>query len=296
MKKTAFFFPLALACLLPAYAGDAVMPEERVLELTLPLGFNIAGQAWNGGGKWENVSGFLTLSTGLTVEYGVSSWLSAFARWTPGVNMVSRMEGETGGLFNDVVLGLRGGILGPGAPLTALQRKDMRLAAALRFKAPLPSRDGSAGETDLHLWGTGLEVSYDYIFLPQFYVNAAAEFFYYPRQWANNPVLGGKGRIDLPLELKFELEPRGVFTLGSGFITLSAGLPVTYRMFTESKIDGVSLKNDRHRFSIGASFGAAFMTKIPFALKLFYAAPIAGKNDFASHDITLSGTLYLPIR
>jgi hypothetical protein len=295
MKKTAFFFLLVLGCLLPAYAGDAIVPEERVLELTLPLEFNIAGQAWNDGGKWENVSGLLTLSTGLAVEYGVNSWLSTFARWTPGVNMVSRIEDEPGGLFNDVVLGFGGGILGPGAPLAALQRKDMRLAVALRLKAPLPSRDGSAGETDLHLWGTGLEVSYDYIFLPQFYLNAAAEFFYYPRQWAVNPNLGGEGRIEPPLELKFELEPHGVFSLGSGFITLSAGLPLSFQMFTESSFNGIRLGNDHYRFNIGASFGITFMTKIPFELKVDYTAPVAGKNDYAGHAVTLSGTVYLPL-
>jgi hypothetical protein len=295
MKKTAFFAFLVFAGMLPVYADDAIMPEEHVLELTLPFAFSIAGQSWDGGGQWKNVSTCLTASTGLAAEYGVASWLSVFARWTPGINMVSRLGNETGGLFNDIVLGLQGGILGPGAPLAVLQRKDMRLAAAFRLKAPLPSRDGSAGETDLHLWGTGLEVSWDYIFLPQFYVNAAAEFFYYPRQWAVNPGLGGEGRIDLPLELKFELEPHGIFAPGSGFIILSAGLPFTYQMSAESKFNGLSRENDRHRFSIGASFGAAFMTKIPFELKLHYAAPVAGKNGFADHVVTLSGTVYLPL-
>jgi hypothetical protein len=271
------------------------VPEEHVLELTLPLGIGVAGQRWNGGGQWKNASRFLTVSTGLGAEYGVIPWLSVFFRWTPGINMASKAEGKNGGLFNDMILGFQGSVLGPDAPLAVLQRKDMRLAAALRFKAPLPSRDGSKDETDLHLWGTGLKVSYDYIILPQFYVNAAADFFYYPRQWADNPNLGGEGRIELPLDFQFELEPHGVFALRGGFLVLSAGLPFTYQMSAESKIDGRSLKNDRHRFTIGAAFGAAFKTKIPFDLELLYAAPVAGKNGFAVHAVTLSGTVYLPL-
>jgi hypothetical protein len=295
MKKTAFFFALAFACLLPAYAGDAVMPEERVFAITLPFRSDMAGQGWNGNGQWENVSGPTVFSTGLELEYGVIPWLSAFVRWAPGVNMFSRLDGEPCGLFNDLVLGLRGGILGPKAPLPVLRRENMRLTAALRLKAPLPSRDGSAGETDLHLWGTGLEVSYDYIFSPFFYLNAGAGVFYYPRQWAVNPNLGGEGRIDLPLELNVELEPHGTFSLRDGFVVLSPGIPLSFQFFPESSFDGTGLENERCRFSAGLSFGAVFMTGIPFEIKLRYAGPAAGKNDFADHVFTLSGTVYLPL-
>jgi hypothetical protein len=294
MKKSALFLPLAFACLLPVWAGDTIMPEERVLDITLPLRFSVAGQRWSGGFQWENASGPAVFGAGLELEYGVTPWLSTFARW-PGINMVSRLEGESYGLFNDIVLGLRGGILGPNAPLRALQKENLRLTAAFRFKAPLPSQSGSVGETGLHLWGTGLEVSFDYIFSSLFYLNAAADFFYYPRQWGNNPGLGGEGRIDLPVEMKFELEPHGTFALRNGFIVLSAGIPFSYQVSVESTFNGIPLGNDRHRFSIGASFGAAFKTAVPFDLELRYAAPVIGKNNFADHVITLSGTLHLLI-
>jgi hypothetical protein len=295
MKKSALFLPLVLACLVPARADDAIMPEEHVLDITLPFRFSMARHYWNGGGAWQGVSGPRVLSAGLELEYGVIPWLSVFALWSPGINMYSQMDGEPCGLFNDLVLGLEGGILGPGAPLPALQRQDMRLSAALRFKAPLPSRGGSVGETDLHLWGTGLKVSWDYIFSPMFYLNAAADFFYYPRQWADNPGLGGEGRIKLPLELKFELEPHGIFAIRKGFAVLSVGLPLSYQRFSESSFNGTQLENGRSRYSIGASFGALIMTSIPFAIKLRYDAPAAGMNDFASHIISLSGTLRLPL-
>jgi hypothetical protein len=292
MKAAVFFLLLAFAGLLPAYAGDALMPEERVLDITLPLRFSVAGERWTGSFQRENAFGPTVFAAGLELEYGVIPWLSTFARW-PGVNMVSRLEGESCGLFNDLVLGLRGGILGPNAPLPALQEENMRLTAAFRFKAPLPSQRESVGETDLHLWGTGLELSFDYIFSPLFYLNAGAEFFYYPRQWADNPNLGGEGRINLPAEMKFELEPHGTFALGDGFIVLSAGIPFSYQMSTESSFNGTPLENERHRFSIGASFGAAFNTAVPFDLELRYAAPVMGKNNFADHVITLSGTIHL---
>jgi hypothetical protein len=292
MKAAVFFLLLAFAGLLPVYAGDALMPEERVLDITLPLRFSVAGQRWSGGFQWENASGPAVFGAGLELEYGVIPWLSAFAKW-PGVNVVSQLEGESCGLFNDVILGLRGGILGPNAPLPALQKENMRLTAAFRFKAPLPSQSGSVGETDLHLWGTGLELSFDYIFSPLFYLNAGADFFYYPRQWADNPGLGGEGRIDLPLEMKFELEPHGTFALRNGFIVLSAGIPFSYQMSMESSFNGTPQGNDRHRFSVGASFGAAFKTAVPFDLELRYAAPVMGKNNFADHAVTLSGTVHL---
>jgi hypothetical protein len=293
MQKTAFFVFLVFVHLLPLHADDAIMPEQHVLELTLPFGFGIANQYWNSGSKWENASGPRIASTGLEMEYGAVSWLSAFARWAPGFNMFSKMDGENYGRFNDIVLGLRGGILGPGSPLAALQTEDMRLTTALQIKTPLPSRKESAGETDLHLWGTGLKVSWDYIFVPQFYLNAAAEAFYYPRQRAENPDLGGDGRIELPMDVKFELEPRGVFAVGDGSLVLSAGIPFTCQVYAESKFDGANLENERRVFSIGAFFGTAFMTEVPFDLKLLYAAPVAGRNGFAFHTVTLSGTVYL---
>jgi hypothetical protein len=294
MKKTALFLPLVLACLLPARADDAIMPGERVLDISLPFRFGIAQHYWDGNSVWQSAAGPRALSAGLELEYGVVPWLSVFALW-PGINMYSQIDGEPGGLFGDLVLGLEGGILGPGAPLPALQTRDMRLGTALRLKAPLPSRDGSAGETDLHLWGTGLKVSWDYIFFPMFYLNAAAEFFYYPRQWANNPNVGGEGRIDLPLELRFELEPHGVFAIKDGFAVLSVGLPFRYHMFSQSSFNGIQEDNDQHRFNIGVSFGALFMTAIPFEINLRYDAPVAGIHDFASHIISLSGTLRLPL-
>jgi hypothetical protein len=55
------------------------------------------------------------------------------------------------------------------------------------------------------------------------------------------------------------------------------------------------LGNDRYRFSVGASFGVLFMTGVPFEIKLRYDTPVVGKNDFASHIISLSGTLRLPL-
>jgi hypothetical protein len=294
MKAAVFLLLLILAGLFPAYAGDARMPGERVLEITLPLRFSIAGERWGSGFQRESVSGPTVFSGGLELEYGVTPWLSTFARW-PGINMVSRLDGKSYGRFNDMVLGLQGGILGPNAPFPALQSENLRLTAALRFTAPLPSQSGSAGETDLHLWGTGMALSFDYVFSPLFYLNAGVEFSYYPRQWADNPGSGGEGRVELPVEMKFELEPHGTFALGDGFVVLLAGIPFSYQMSMESRFNGTPQGNDRHRFSIGASFGAAFNTAVPFELRLSYAAPVTGKNNFADHIITLSGTVRIPL-
>jgi hypothetical protein len=294
MKKTLLFLPFVLACLFPVYAGDALMPGERVLEITLPFRFSAAPHLWDDGCQWQSFSGPTMVSAGLELAYGVNPWLSTFARWAPGVHMFSQMDGEPYGLFGDLILGLQGRVLGPGAALPALQKENMRLATAFRLKAPLPSRAESVGETDLHLWGTGLEVTWDYVFSPLFYLNLAADFFYFPPQWSVNPDLGGEGRINLPVELKFEMEPHGVFPVKGGAAVLSLGFPFRYHMFVRSSFDEIPEELIRFRLSLGTSFGALFMTPIPFELKLRYDAPLGGMNDFAAHAVTLSGTLQIP--
>jgi hypothetical protein len=274
---------------LPVFAGDAEAVSEGVLEISVtPAFFRIAPSDWDIGS-----APLLFINAGLGVEYSVIPWLSTFAAWAPGANMYSSLDAGTFGYLGDVTVGLRGQIIGPEAPVS---KEIMRLTTALEMKIPLPST-GDAGEPSNHLWGAGLEASYDFIVNQYFFLNAFAEAFYYPDQPSDNPNFGpGNMRVSHPLDLLFQIEPHGILPLKEGAIVLKGGLPISYAMSPATTKEKVGTFEMRHKISLGPVFTVAFTRmKLPFEISLGYAAAVWGKNDFASHDIILSGKMFVPL-
>jgi hypothetical protein len=274
---------------LPVYAGDAEAVGEGVLEISVtPMFFRIAPTEWDGGRAplsfW---------SAGLGVEYGIIPWLSPFVKWAPGINLYSDFDAGDFGYLGDVTVGLRGQIIGPQAPIG---KESMRLTTALELKIPMPST-GDAGEPDNHLWGTGLEASYDFIINQYFFLNGFMEIFYYPDQPSDNTNFGpGNMRVSHPIDFLIRIEPRGILPLREGALVLKGGLPISYSMSPETAKEKAAAIETRHKISLGPVFTVAFtQMKFPFEISLGYAAAVWGKNDFASHDIILSGKLFVPL-
>jgi hypothetical protein len=120
---------------------------------------------------------------------------------------------------------------------------------------------------------------------------------YFPAQPSSNINFGpGNRRVDHPLEVLVQLEPHGSWPLKDGAVVLKGSLPLTYGMSLESKRENVNLEDDSHNFSMGPVFTVSFTQfKVPFDVSLQYRAAVFGTRGFAAHDITLSGTIHLPL-
>jgi hypothetical protein len=163
MKHVTFALLIATLCnALPLFAEDAQALPEHELVITIAPIFSIATKEWN------NSRELLFINAGLALEYGIANWISLFAQWIPGVNLYSSLNTGDYGYFNDLNFGLRTQIIGTKAPV---KREDMRLLLAAQLAAPLPTRENSAGEPDNHLWGSGLQIDYDYVFNAYFFLS-----------------------------------------------------------------------------------------------------------------------------
>jgi hypothetical protein len=280
---------LILSASLPLHAEDAQAVPNQVLKTTIAPYFSIAPSEWGN----TNRAPLLFLNAGLAVEYGVTSWLSPFVSWIPGANVFSSLDAGDFGLFGDLDLGLRGQIIGSLAPIS---RENMRLSVALEMKAPLPSGSETAAEPAHHLWGAGIEINYDYIFNPYFFLSFHTEAIHYPPQPLENMNFGpGDRRVNHPLDFLVQLEPHGSYPINDS-VVLKGSLPLTYSMSLESTREGNKLDDASQRFTLGPVFTASFTQfTIPFDLSIQYRAAVYGTGGFASHDVILSGTLYIPI-
>jgi hypothetical protein len=292
MKLTPVILISALWALaaFPARGEEAALIPEKNLRLSLAPAFGFQVQEWDGmeGGKVK------LFNTGMGAEYGVKDWLSAQALWIPGANLWSGTEdGSSYGYFNDMFLGGKAGIIGDTG---LIRRDDMRLAAAVGIKAPLPAKPDSGREGDLHLWGSALRVYYDYIFTPFFYLNGYLEGVYYPEQWANQRAYSSRV-VYHPLEITLELDSRFRYALEGPGMELHWGLPLAYSAAPWINRNGQGPEQEaQHRFSLGLFFTASFVRMAyPFDLTLKYLAPLAGKNDQPVQRIILTGRVNFPL-
>jgi hypothetical protein len=289
--KTPAALLLFAACVFTAYPEDAFIVPQDILRLTIAPSYNFADRAW--GGDWKPGNQPRYFNVGLALEYGLSGWISAFADWTPGVNLWSSIKplttgGGKMGYFADAFLGIKLGILGSEAPL---KTEKMRFSAALGVHEAFPSRKNSIYEIDTHLWGLGLRLYYDYIVNPHFFINVYTEFLYNPEQKSDS-VNFGKVRVDHPVDMTFEIEPQGSYPLGqTGAVIIKGGLPFTYAASPRSKLKGIgSVDDEKHNFTIGFAVSLRFTDfQFPFEIKLQHRLPVAGKNDFATDSVILSG-------
>jgi hypothetical protein len=275
---------------LPLYAEEARLAGEDVLKLVLTPSYNFASQRWGNSGKQE--SGKLQyFNIGMDIEYGVASWISALAGWTPGANAWSKMDDDSkAGYFSDVFLGTKLGIIGREA---LIENEDMRFSAAVGIHDPLPSGKNSTYVTDTHRWGAGLRLYYDDMFNPSIFVNVYTEVLYNPEQKSDNPNYKEE-RVKHPFDFAFEIEPQGNHPVGPG-ISLHWGLPLRYTMSPASKLRGNSAmeKDEKHNFSVGSAFGVFFSDlAAPFELRVHYLIPVAGRNDAVLTRVGLSGRIF----
>jgi hypothetical protein len=275
-----------------AFGEEAQVLGEQTLRFTLAPSFGFQVQEWD----WEGVDTgkVMVFSVGPGVEYGIANWLDLRLLWLPGVNAWSQMEnGGAYGIFQDMTLGLKAGIIGQHA-LTASEQH--LLSAAAGIKLPFPSAKDSLREGDQHLWGTVIQVYYDFIATPIFTFNVFAEGIVYPSQYADTPNYAPR-TVKHPVDLRFELEPRFQYPIEKAGINLLWGIPLAF------SVSPVLNSNDNDAaavacsFNPGAWFGVGFTrTPVPIEVTAHYAAALVGINAEPLHRVSLIGRVTIPLK
>jgi hypothetical protein len=185
---------------------------------------------------------------------------------------------------------MKGGILGENA-LIAVDK--MQFSAALGMKVPLPSREDSIREPDQHLWGTVIQLYYDYVFHPIFTLNAFMEWNIYPYQWADTPNYA-EGAVGHYFDMVGELEGRFQYPLETAGLNLYWGVPLRFSLAPFINTNDANAGDLQYCFTTGLYAGLGFMrTPEPIELFVRYAAPAAGKNDQPIHRVSLLGRVAL---
>jgi hypothetical protein len=290
MKKTRIFCIALLLCFCLgfAWAEETELVPSRTIRLSLAPSFGFQLQKWEG----LDAEKVMAFNTGLGLEYSVNDWIGVQALWIPGVNAWSSTEnGGTYGLLSDIYGGPKFSMIGSASPI---KREDMRLAIAAGLIMPLPSTDSSGFEGDRHLWGSSLEVYFDYIFTEVFYLNLYTQMVFYPDQRYIGPNYFTRS-VFHPLDLSFELEPRFRHEAGNG-VVLHWGLPVNFSVAPWLNYNDADREGTELCLSAGAFFTASFTSpRVPFDISARYTAPAWGRYVQPVHRVDLTGRIYFKL-
>jgi hypothetical protein len=278
-----------------AFAEDSTLVPEHQVRVTLAPAFGFQVEEWEWlGAPGDNSVTLFNLGAG--VEFSPVSWVGAQILWTPGANVWSDIEGGDYGAFSDVYVGIKTVILaGENAIVNREKFEKIRLAAALGIVIPTPRVKDSIREPAQHLYGSSVQVFFDYIFHPIFTANAFLEAIYYPWQYADTPQFT-QGAVNHPVDMNIELEGRFQYPLPNAGLVLRWGVP--FRFFVAPVYNDLDsyAPGEQYRFTVGAWFGVTF-TNAPIPIDVFvkYSAPVAGKNDQGVHTVSLVGRFAIDI-
>lgn len=319
MKKITL---MALVCLLLAssfaFADDAIVLPAGVGRFYVANTYAFANGDYNADGEYteyaDGAGAFKVYNLGLALEYGVTDWISAAVQWAPGINVWSERD-EMSGLSEqnlnglaDIFVGAKIQIVGEKAPV---QNSLVRFAIAPGVKIPLPGVDmqeqlatvmsGSGdpvtvAQADKHLFALGARFYFDYIINKLFFMNLYSEFTYYPIEGDYQdtaPMPPDNSKIAYGYQLVLEAEPHFDYMLDNG-IRISAGLPVTYVMTPNIKVDGTEVDDSATSVLKLAPSVSAFLTQLPLPLefKLGYSFPVLGVNVPGTNALTFQAKAY----
>jgi len=252
---------------------------------------------------------------GLALEYGVTDWISAAIQWAPGVNLWTERDALAAGSetnlagMADIFAGAKFLIVGEKAPV---QNSTIRFAVAPGVKIPLPGTDMqeqlanimdldpdtavTVAQADKHLFALGARAYFDYIINTMFFVDLYSEFTYYPLEGDYqdvSPMPTSTSKIAYGYQFVLEAEPHFDYMTDAG-IRLSAGLPLTYVVTPNYKVDDTEVADTGTTVLKIAPSVSALLTKTPLPLefKLGYSLPLMGTNTYATNSVTFQAKAY----
>jgi len=271
----------------------------------------------NGNRTDEEVFPTRMFNLGFALEYGINSWITAAAQWTPGINLWSDVTGVNGEIagMGDLFLGAKIQIAGPAAPVAS---DTFRLAFGPGLKIPLSSPDfrGEVGRStpnlarlDNHVLGVGLRTYLDWVVSEFFYLNFYNEFLFYPMSGsfsnlglreAAQVAMGAAPNADVNFgyDTTFELEPTFTFRSAEPNIAFEIGLPLNYFFTPGYTVSGVSALDEGsvHRLSFGPNVSVFFLDwALPMEFLAAYSIPIWGENTPVRHVVSFQVRAYFRI-
>ncbi len=303
------------------FADDALVLPKGVLRTYITGAYGFVTSEFDADGEKQDITGlfegYKIINLGGAIEYGVTDSISAAVQWAPGWNIWSEFDNPVV-LFNDNTR-----INGPfdvfaGAKIQVIGSKGLvaneaiRLAFAPGVKIALPDPDWkkqadnrAAGDpwiaqsVDKHAWGFGSRAYFDYILNEMIYLNLYGEFIYYLKKdvdntdlWALTP-LAIDAEIEYGYDLTLEAEPHFELMIADG-LRLGIGVPATFSMSPEMKVDGAGQDDESYLLSVGPNI-SLFLMKffIPMELKVGYTLPLLGKNEGAVNTIVFQIKTYM---
>ncbi len=305
------------------FADDALVLPQGVWRARVAGAYTMADKAFDDSSKRVDASDTLTtFNIGAALEYGIIPGVNLAAQWIPGYIVSSTLDtadkAHVAGAF-DLFLGGKVQILGDD-PVTTMKNDTMRFAAAAGVVVPLPgpdfkqaAKDALAGDdfalasADRHVFGLGGRAYFDYVFVKDqgglaepgeapdmFYVNLYSEFIKYLKRDVKfldfTPAPTElEAEFDFGYQLTLEAEPHFEKWMTPKKLQLKAGIPVTYVMTPEVKVDGTGQNDEGYSLNI-RPWVAAFVVGVipmPFEVEVGYMYPLAGKNvSFANSAVT----------
>ncbi len=265
---------------------------------------------------------------GWAVEFGVNSWLTAGVQWTPGANLSSSFDypatdparRDLANLDDsfDALAGVKIGIVGSTgrAPkrTTGLVLSDtLRVALGLAVKFPLTSIDWDreagrylegrtylAQAVDRHLVAPVVGLHLDWVLsrspTKELFVDLYGQYVPYPSEarYADtslarhlDPALS-EVRIDYRHDLYLEAEPRYDVWVAPRVLRVGLYVPVRYRQFPATALDGVDQGNSGYRATVTPTLD--FLSPVPgfpVELKIGWQKTIAGRNAAATDALII---------
>jgi hypothetical protein len=284
------------ALMLPAaafsvWAETAERPPQGVLWTGLGLSAAAGQTVWDAEGR-TGPGSLQYIALGFRAEYGVIPWASLSARWEPAALLSGLAGAGDVGRTGDFCLGLRLGILGDGGLFG--QAGVLRLSVTAGAKAPLDPGADTVWEPDTHLWGANLGASCDYLVSQWFQLNLGATFFINPEQASRNPAYtSGIAKVNHPLDMKLELEPRFSILNPDGVVFT---MPIVYDYAAETTVRDQAIGDGAHVISLGLGYTIVVQeAALPFEVGLHCYVPLYGVNHVRLPRVEMTGKIAIPI-
>lgn len=287
----------------PVLADDANVLPAGVLRTVVAPSVTMIDTSFDRSGDRQDVDPIAVTTLSLGLEYGINDWVTAGLQWAPGYNLSGEQEGNNFDFSgaNDVFLGAKMQLMGdrglaannavrwavtPGIKIPASNYN-----ASEAFSSAMSGDEYKPRRTDRGAWALGARFAFDYLVTPDFYINLynQTSFFLETNQDYGVSQTGPITDVDVQYgtEAIFEIEPNYGLAFNNGLQT-RIGLPVTYTMTGETKIDGAG-QNDERWVAAASPSVSVFFTQwvLPMEFELSYSAALAGESTNASNTLSL---------
>jgi hypothetical protein len=269
------------------YAEDAMVLPAGTLRVGTDASIGFVRGSWDGGGKKTDAPDAMIVGASLDISYGFNGWFTAVLDWSPGVTDTDLVgidisndgdgEAEIYEGLSDFSLKAHFQIIGHNAPLPS-GRFRLRLTPSVVI--PFPGIDDKDALGN-HAWGIGGGISFDALITDAFFVNVFSEAYWFPfeKPKANN-------------DWEYALEAGPHYALAIGGARLAFALPVHWKATSGNNKKAAADGGFSHLLTLSPALELKLTRPFAVDIRIEYAFPLYGKNNFAVHTITVKAPVY----